>query len=153
MLVLGLILSIFAVGFVCWLLFTLAVYALPLFAAMMAGLAAYHHESGLIGALLAALLAGAATLAVGRIAFALSPFAFLRALIALLFAAPAAVAGYEATVGLMQLGMASHLWCSAFGGVGAIVTGGTAFARLVVHGPVASGGFAHASVTAPATGS
>ncbi len=31
MLILGLILSVFAIGFICWLLFTLAVYALPLF--------------------------------------------------------------------------------------------------------------------------
>jgi len=42
MIVIGLILSVFGVGFLCWLLFTLAVYALPLFAGMTAGLAAYH---------------------------------------------------------------------------------------------------------------
>lgn len=29
MLILGIILSVFAIGFFCWLLFTLAVYALP----------------------------------------------------------------------------------------------------------------------------
>jgi hypothetical protein len=33
MIVIGLILSVFGVGFLCWLLFTLAVYALPTFRA------------------------------------------------------------------------------------------------------------------------
>ena len=51
MIVIGLILSVFGVGFLCWLLFMLAVYALPFFAGMTAGLAAYHSGSGVLGAL------------------------------------------------------------------------------------------------------
>lgn len=151
MLILGLILSVFAVGFLCWLLFTLAVYALPLFVAVMAGLAAYHHDSGMIGAFLVALLAGAATLAIGQIAFALVPSGLLRALIAILFAAPAAVAGYEASFGLVHLSMASLVWCTAFGAVGAILTGATAFARMAIHSPPGAVGFAHSSGASPAT--
>ena len=54
MLILGLILSVFAIGFFCWLLFTLAVYALPFFVAVTVGLAAYHHDAGLLGAFLVA---------------------------------------------------------------------------------------------------
>ena len=38
MIAIGLILSVFGVGFLCWLLFTLAVYALPTFAGITAGL-------------------------------------------------------------------------------------------------------------------
>src|ERR1700692_3875734 len=94
MLILGLILSVFAIGFFCWLLFTLAVYALPFFVAVTVGLAAYHHDAGLLGAFLTAILAGAATLAIGQLAFALVPSTAIRAVIALVFAAPAAVAGY-----------------------------------------------------------
>jgi hypothetical protein len=41
-------------------------------------------------------------------AFALMPSALLRALIALSFAVPAAMAGYEAAFGLIQLSVASH---------------------------------------------
>ncbi len=130
MLILGLILSIFAIGFICWLLFTLAVYALPLFVAVTAGLAAYHHDAGLLGAFLVAVLAGAATLAIAQLAFALVPSTPVRAVIALVFAAPAAVAGYEATSGLVHLGVASTAWCGALAVVGAILTGGTAFARM-----------------------
>ena len=38
MVIIGLVLSIFGLGFFCWLLFTLAVYALPFFAGMTIGL-------------------------------------------------------------------------------------------------------------------
>ena len=51
MIVIGLILSVFCAGSLCWLLFALAVYALPLFAGMMAGLAAYHGGAAGLGAL------------------------------------------------------------------------------------------------------
>src|SRR5579859_2825108 len=91
--ILGLILSVFGIGFFCWLLFTLAVYALPFFAGMTAGLAAYHSGSGALGALVVGVLAGGATWAIGQIAFATIRSPLIRAVIALLFAAPAAVAG------------------------------------------------------------
>lgn len=152
MLILGLILSVFAIGFICWLLFTLAVYALPLFVAATAGLAAYHHDAGLVGAFLVAVLAGAATLSIGQLAFALVPSTPIRALIALIFAAPAAVAGYEATSGLVHLGVASSAWCSALAVVGAILTGGTAFARMAVFTVPGAAGFTSHTNAAPAAG-
>ena len=64
MIVIGLILSVFGVGYLCW-LFKLAVYPLPLFAGMMAGLAAYHSGAGL-GALVVGFAAGAVTLVAGK---------------------------------------------------------------------------------------
>ena len=70
MIVIGLILSVFGVGFLCWLLFTLAVYALPFFAGMTAGLAAYHSGAGVLGALVVGFAAGAVTLVAGQAAFA-----------------------------------------------------------------------------------
>ena len=51
MIIVGIILSVFGIGFFCWLLFTLAVYALPFFAGVTAALAAYHSGSGVIGAI------------------------------------------------------------------------------------------------------
>ncbi len=41
MIILGIILSIAAIGFFCWLLFTLAVFALPFFAGVSLGLWAH----------------------------------------------------------------------------------------------------------------
>ena len=99
MLILGIVLSVVGVGFFCWLLFTLAVYALPFFAGLTAALAAFHSGSGVIGALVIGVLAGGATLAIGQIAFATVRTPLIRAAIALLFAVPAAIAGYHATSG------------------------------------------------------
>ena len=152
MLILGLILSVFAIGFLCWLLFTLAVHALPLFVAVIAGLAAYHHDAGLLGAFLVAILAGATTLAIGQLAFALVPSTPIRALIALIFAAPAAVAGYEAAFGLIHLGVTSTAWCGALAVIGAILTGGTAFARMAVYTTPGTAGFMSHTNAAPAAG-
>ena len=52
MLVIGLILSMFGIGLFCWLIFTLAVYALPFFIGLTAGMAAFHSGAGVLGALL-----------------------------------------------------------------------------------------------------
>lgn len=46
MLVLGLILSVFGIGFFCWLMFTLIVYALPFVVGLTAGMAAFHGGVG-----------------------------------------------------------------------------------------------------------
>jgi hypothetical protein len=62
MIIIGIILSVFGVGFFCWLLFTLAVYALPFFTGLFVGLAAFHSGAGVIGALIVGVLAGGATL-------------------------------------------------------------------------------------------
>jgi hypothetical protein len=62
MIIIRIILSMFGVGFFCWLLFTLAVYALPFFAGLFVGLAAFHSGAGVIGALIVGVLAGGATL-------------------------------------------------------------------------------------------
>ena len=70
MLVIGLILSMFGIGLFCWLIFTLAVYALPFFIGLTAGMAAFHSGAGVLGALLVGIVTGAVTLAIGQIAFA-----------------------------------------------------------------------------------
>src|SRR5262245_34343259 len=95
MLVAGLVLSVFGLGFFCWLLFTLAVYALPFLAGLTAGLAAFHSGAGFIGALVVGLLAGSAVLVLGQMIFATVRAPLIRLLIGLVYAAPAAVAGYQ----------------------------------------------------------
>ena len=139
MIIIGIILSVVGVGFLCWLLFTLAVYALPFFAALTTGLAAFHAGSGALGAIFLAMIAGALTLAAGQIAFAMARTPPVRAAIALLFAAPAAVAGYHATYGLAHIGVASEGWSAAFAVLGAILVGGTAWARMTIMASSISG--------------
>ena len=59
MIIIGIILGVAAIGFLCWLLFSLAVYALPFFAALPAGMWAYHSNAGPVGAILVGIVAGA----------------------------------------------------------------------------------------------
>jgi hypothetical protein len=63
MIIVGIVSSVFGIGFFCWLLFTLAVYALPFFAGLSAGLTAFHSGSGVVGALIVGVLTGGATAA------------------------------------------------------------------------------------------
>src|ERR1700677_867035 len=135
MLVIGIIFSVFGIGFFCWLLFTLAVYALPFFAGLSAGLAAFHSGAGVIGALIVGVLAGGATLAIGQIAFATIRIPLIRAAIGLLYAVPAAIAGYHATLGLAHIGMPSEAWREAFAVVGAVLVGGAAWGRMFLFLP------------------
>jgi hypothetical protein len=147
MIVTCLILSVFGVGFLCWLLFTLAVYALPFFAGVTAGLAAYHSGAGVIGGLVVGFAAGAVTLVAAQAAFAVVKSPVPHVAIAILFAAPAAIAGYHATLALAHIGVPSASWREVFAVVGAIVVGGTAFVRMAA---MATPRIGHIGAMAPA---
>jgi hypothetical protein len=140
MIIIGLILGALGIGFFCGLLFTLAVYALPFFASVTAGLAAFHSGAGVIGAIVVGIVAGAVTLGAGQFAFAVVGWPLIRAAIALLFATPATVAGYHATLALAHIGVSSQGWREAFAIIGAILVGGTAWGRMTLRGdPLGSG--------------
>ena len=64
-LALGIVLYIIGLGFFCWVLFTLAVHALPCFVGVNAGL--YMHQSGTgpIGAIGLGIVAAAFVLVIG----------------------------------------------------------------------------------------
>ena len=130
MIIFGILASFAALGAVCWLLFNLAVFALPFFAGVSAGIAAFHSGAGPGGAFAAGILAGAATLVAGQLAVTLLPSPLLRRGVALLFAAPAAFAGYHASHGIAAMTMLSEAWRQAFAFLGSLVVGITAFARL-----------------------
>ena len=135
MLIPGVIFSFFGLCALLCLLFTLAVYALPFFVAVTAGMAAFHSGAGVIGAILVAALAGGATMAIGQIVFATVRSPAIRATVALLYAVPATIAGYSAMHGLAELSMPSTTWQMIFAVIGAICVGCTAFARLATLAP------------------
>ena len=132
MLVIGFTLSVFGIGLFCWLIFTLTVHALPFFTGLAAGMAAFHSGAGVLGAFIVGIVAGAVTLAIGRIAFVVVRAPVLRAIIALAFAIPAAIAGYHAALGLSQIGVPSLIWREVFACIGSLCIGGTAWARMTV---------------------
>jgi hypothetical protein len=139
MLAIGIVLSVFGLGLFCWLLFTLAIYALPFLAGLTAGLAAFHGGAGGIGALIVGFLVGGATLALGQIAFATTRTPLIRALIGLLYAVPATVAGYQLSFALAGIGMSAGGWQMAFAVVGAVLSGVTAFSRMTLFVPTSDG--------------
>jgi hypothetical protein len=132
MLALGLLLNIAGIGVFCWLIFTLAVYALPFFVAINAGILAFHSGAGVFGTPLVAVAAGGVTLAIAQIVFAVTRSLMLRAVIAGLFALPAAFAGYYVTLAMAQIGVPSFAWQQIFACLGAVVIGGTAWMRLTI---------------------
>lgn len=128
--VLGILLSITAIGVVCWLLFTLAIYALPFFAGITVGMWAYGTGAGWPGSVVVGLLAAGLMLGIGQFLFGLVRPVWLRLTIGLVFAAPAAVAGYHAVHGIAKHAMPSETWQFIFSVIGAIAIGATAWIRI-----------------------
>lgn len=136
MLFLGILASIAAIGFLCWLLFTLAVFALPLFAGVSIGTWAYGTGAGWPGAILIGLIGAALILGIGQFLLIVARPLWIRLLVAASFVLPAAIAGFHATHGIVKHTMPSETWQVIFSVVGGVAVGITAFLR--VAGMVAS---------------
>jgi hypothetical protein len=130
MTILPILLAITAILMLCWLLFTLAIYALPLFMGVTAGVFAYQTGAGWPGAILIGALAASVTLVAGNMLFTSARHPLARLSVAMLFVAPAAIAGYYATHGIVRHTAPSEAWQLAFSIIGAIAVGGTAFVRV-----------------------
>jgi hypothetical protein len=135
MAIISLVLSIFGLGAICWLLFSLAVYALPFCVGLTIAFAALHGGSGVVIAFGAGALAAGITLALGRIAFAAARPPLIRVLIGLLYGVPAVLAGYYLSLGLAGISMTDEGWRAAFAVVGAVLIGATAFSRMALAAP------------------
>ncbi|MGO4637017.1 hypothetical protein AB4Z43_01070 [Mesorhizobium sp. 2RAF45] len=130
MIILGILLCIAAIGILCWLLFTLAIFALPLFAGVTAGTWSLNTGAGWLGAILVGVPAAGLTLGVGQILLGVIRSMWAKIAIALVFVAPAIVAGYHATHGIAKLMMPSETWQIVFSVIGAVAVGVTAFLRI-----------------------
>jgi hypothetical protein len=130
MIFIGTLFSIVAIGFLCWLLFALAVFALPFFAAVTVGTWAYHTGAGWLGAIIVGFAAAGLTFGIGQLLLGIVRPLWARLLIAAAFVAPAVVAGFHATHGIVKHAMPSETWQLVFSVIGAIAVGVTAFARV-----------------------
>jgi hypothetical protein len=130
MIALGILVSIAAVGTMCWLLLNLAVFALPFFIGLNAGTWAYGTGAGWLGAILVGLVAAGLTLVVGQGLLMLIRPIWARLLITLAFVAPAGMAGFYATLGIVKHTMPSETWQIIFSVIGAVAVGVTAFLRV-----------------------
>ena len=132
MLALGLLLNFAGIGLLCWLIFTLAVYALPFFVGLTVFMMALHGGAGILGAPFVGIVASGITLAIGQTAFAMTRSVIIRAIIAALFAVPATLAGYQVVFAMLQIGVPSLVWREIFACISAVFIGSTAWIRLTI---------------------
>jgi hypothetical protein len=130
MIILGILLCIAAIGVLCWLLFTLAIVALPLFVGVNASTWAFNTGAGWFGAILFGILAAGLTLGVGQILLGVVRSMWAKLAIAMVFVTPAIVAGYHATHSIAKHMMPSETWQNVFSVIGAIAIGVTAYLRV-----------------------
>jgi hypothetical protein len=122
--------SFAAIGMLLWLLFTLAVYALPFYAGLSAAMWAWSYDAGFSGAALVGLVAAGLTFGIGQVLFAILRSPWLRALVAAIYTAPAGIAGYSAVYGVSGIGGTGEAWCIMFAWTGAIVVAVVAWTRV-----------------------
>jgi hypothetical protein len=131
MIIVGVLLNIIGLGALCWALFALAIHALPFFVGMTVGIYSYQAGAGPLGAIVVGFVAGGFALVLGQYAFSVARSPIVRLLIRLLFAVPAARAGYDVTLALAYFGIPQDWWRS-FAMLGAIAVGCTAWARVSI---------------------
>jgi hypothetical protein len=126
------------IGVFCRLLYGAAIYTMPFLVGAFVGLQAEQAGAGPLGGIVLGIAAGALVMLVGRTVFAHARGPLLRMAIALVFAAPAALAGYSATSTLFGLASASEGWRQVFAIAGAMAIGVIAWQRLSATPPSAS---------------
>lgn len=124
------IMAVALIAGLCVLAYTLAVYALPFMLGVEVARWAYASGSGLIGAGLVGLIAGAAVYGLLVALFMVVRTPILRLAVALVFAAPAAIAGFALVHGITRDAVPSDIWRVIFCLIGGGVTGLSALMRL-----------------------
>ena len=140
MIIIGILLNVVGLGAFCWALFALATHALPFFVGMTVGVYSFQVGAGPFGAIVVGFIVAGFTVVVGQYAFSVARSPVLRLVIGLLFALPAARAGYDATLALAHVGVSPGWWRELFAIFGAVTVGGTAWARVSILTEPAPGG-------------
>jgi hypothetical protein len=136
MLIIGILLNVVGLGIFCWALFALATHALPFFVGVTVGIYSFQVGAGPFGAIVVGFVAGSTTLVAGQFAFSVARSPVVRLVVGLLFALPAACAGYDVILAFAHIGVPSEWWREAFAVVGGITVGGAAWARMsIVRNP------------------
>src|SRR5258708_5487418 len=99
---------------------------------MTAGIYTYQTGAGPLGAIVVGFVAGGFALVLGQYAFSVARSPIVRLIIRLLFAVPAARAGYDVTLALAHFGIPQEWWRESFAMLGAIAVGCTAWARVSI---------------------
>jgi len=132
------LMSVALIAVLCIAAYTLAVYALPFMLGLAAAQFAYQTGSGLIGAGLVGLFAAGAAFGILTLLFDTLRSPILRLFVALVFTAPAAVAGYALVHGVTKESVPSEIWRQIFCIVGGGFVGVSALLRLAAQVNVVS---------------
>jgi hypothetical protein len=152
MIIIGVLLNVVGLGVLCWALFALAIHALPFFVGMTVGVYSFQAGADPFGAIVVGFVTAGFTLVVGQYAVSLARSPIVRLLIRLLFAVPAARAGYDVTLALANFSIPQEWWRESFAMLGAIAVGCTAWARLSMQTDPALGPGAVLSPMQPPSG-
>ena len=120
------------IGTLCVLAYRLAVYALPVMLGFAIARIAYQTGAGMIGASIIGLIAGAAAYGLLSVLFVSQRSPAARTAVGLIFALPAAGAGYALVSGISTNAIPSELWRLMFCVLGGLLVGAAAFTRLSV---------------------
>jgi hypothetical protein len=136
----GLLVTALGLGAACALLYYCAIFALPVFIGLSVAFWVMNAGAGVVSVLVG-LAAGVVVFVIGQFAFSRSHSLAVRWMIALLFALPAAVAGYSLVLQLSELGVPSIAWRHALAVIGAAIIGFTTIAQLGKLSAKRAGGF------------
>ena len=127
-----LIMCVMLTGTLCVLAYHFAVHALPIMLGFLVAHIAYGTGAGLIGAGTVGLVAGAVAFGLLSAVFVSVKSPFARIIIGLIFALPAAGAGYALISRVSASAVPSEIWRQIFCIIGGVFVGAAAFTRLAV---------------------
>ena len=126
------IISAVLIGTLCVLAYRLAVYALPVMLGFEITHIAYQTGAGMIGASIIGFIAGAMAYGLLSVLFVSLRSPATRITVGLIFALPAAGAGYALVSGISANAIPSELWRLIFCALGGFLVGAAAFTRLSI---------------------
>jgi hypothetical protein len=126
------LMSVTAIAFLLWLLFALAIHAMPLLAAVGAGLLAHATGAGIFASIVVGIVAGGLIIGFGEALFVRARSTLSRLLLGLAFAMPAAVATYFAARGILRLSVESEVWLIGLSVIASFAGGFIAWHRLAM---------------------
>ena len=123
--------TLFGLGALCWILFNLAVYALPFAIGLTSGMYLYETGQGVFLSIIAGLFIGGFVAALGEFAFDRIRWAPLKLAIGLIYAGPRRDRRISCGKRVLPSSAARALGPSpSLSWLGALVVGGTAWARV-----------------------
>lgn len=126
----GLLMTALGIGALCVLLYSAAVYALPVGLGVWAGHQLMQWGAGPVAAIIAGFAVGGVAFSIGHTVLASSRSGPLRIAVVVAFMVPAVLAGYGTAFDLSAMEFTSEFWQHALAALSATAVGGVTYARF-----------------------